>query len=159
MKNFKKFVVSAAIIGVLGTAGTAYAANIKTPAEITANLTGKTISAVFQERLSGKTYGTIANESGKLSEFQSQMLEQKKAILDSKVKDGLLTQQQADEIYSRIKNNIAVCDGTGSGQMGRNYGLGVNGFSNGRGQGLGRHGHGNGNGICLSVGTGTGVNP
>lgn len=161
MKNFKKLIVSATIIGMLGVVGTAYAAVVKSPAEITAGLTGQTIAEVNQQRATGKTYGTIANDAGKLAEFQAQMLEQKKAILDQRVSNGQITQQQADQIYNIIKTNQATCNGTGSAQLGQGYGLGIgNGTGLGAGQGLGRRngsgrrGNGMGNGICTGIGIG-----
>lgn len=161
MKNFKKLIASATIIGMLGIAGTAYAAVTKSPAEITAGLTGQTVTEVNQQRVSGKTYGTIAKDAGKLAEFQAQMLEQKKAILDQRVNDRQITQQQADQIYNTIKTNQATCDGTGSAQLGKVYGLGMGkGTGLGAGQGLGngnrsgRRGNGMGSGICTGIGTG-----
>ncbi|WP_088224970.1 DUF2680 domain-containing protein [Desulfosporosinus sp. FKB] len=144
MKIYKKLAVSLTVLGMLGIAGTAYAAVNQTPADITASVTGQSITAVNQERASGKTYGTIAKEAGKLKEFQAQMLEQKKAILDQRVNDGQLTQQQADQIYTAIKSNQALCDGTGncSGLMG--------GQSMGRGTGN-RMGSGKGMGCRLGL--------
>lgn len=152
MKNLKRLIVLAVAIGVLGTAGVAYAADIKTPADIAAALTGKSVADVTGERAEGKTYGTIAKEAGKLEEFKSQMLEQKKAVLDQRVNDGTLTQQQADEIYNRIKTNQAACDGSGSAGIGKSYGAG---FGQGRGMGLrmGRGaGTGSGNGATCRMG-------
>ncbi len=137
MKNMKKLIAVIAVIGILGTAGMVYAATVQTPAEIAAALTGKSVEAVNEDRAAGKTYGTIANDAGKLDEFKAQMLEQKKAILDQRVKDGTLTQQQADEIYNAIKENQATCDGTGNAQAGKKYGLGL-GKGTGQGQGMGR---------------------
>lgn len=122
MKNMKKLIAVIAAVGILGTASVAYAAAAKTPAEIAAALTGKTVEDLNKERAAGKTYGAIVNDAGKLEEFKAQMLEQKKAILDQKVKDGTLTQAQADEIYNKIKNNQASCDGTGNAMIGRKSG-------------------------------------
>lgn len=136
MKNLKKLVIVVAALGVLGTAGTVYAATLKTPAEITSEVTGQTIEAVTSERATGKTYGTIANEAGKLNEFKDQMLEQRKATLDQQVADGRLTQAQADEIYNAIKNNQLTCDATGAGQAGKGYGM-RGGYGQGRGMGQG----------------------
>ncbi|MDR3541609.1 MAG: hypothetical protein P4L69_11695 [Desulfosporosinus sp.] len=132
MKNFKKLIASATILGVLGIVGTAYAA-VSTPADIAASVTGKTITEVNQERAAGKTYGTIAQEAGKLAEFQAQMLEQKKEILAQRVTNGQLTQTQADGIYNVIKSNQAICDGTGSARLGLGLGAGA-----GQGRGMGR---------------------
>ncbi|XCH79154.1 MAG: DUF2680 domain-containing protein [Candidatus Dehalobacter alkaniphilus] len=158
MKNVKKLIALVTVVGVLGVSGAAYAADIKTPAELAAALTGKTVTEVTQERAEGKTYGAIALEAGKLDEFKTQMLEQKKAVLDQRVKDGTLTQQQADQILTRIKNNQAVCDGTGSAGIGsagigRGAGAGT-GFGQGKGMGSGR---GSGTGSCNGSGFGGGM--
>ncbi|AHF08735.1 DUF2680 domain-containing protein [Dehalobacter restrictus] len=151
MKNVKKLIALVTVVGVLGVSGAAYAADIKTPAELAAALTGKSLTEVTQERAEGKTYGAIALEAGKLDEFKDQMLEQKKAVLDQRVKDGTLTQQQADQILTRIENNQAVCDGTGSAGIGRGAGAG---FGQGKGMGSGR---GSGTGSCNGSGFGGGM--
>ena len=140
MKNIKKLVAVTLSVLVVGAAGMVYAADLKTPAEVAAALTGKSVNEIYTEREGGKTYGTIANEAGKLDEFKAEILEQKKAILDEKVKSGQITQQQADEIYNNLKNKQATCDGTGSGRIGRQNGMGF-------GQGMGRGGNGAGCGI------------
>jgi len=143
--KIKKTIAITLVVGVIGAMGIAYAATSKTPAEITSSLTGKTVTEVNAERSQGKTYGTIANEAGKLDEFQAQMLEEKKANLDQRVKDGKLTQEQADAIYNNIKTNQLTCDGAGSGRMGgqgcggsTGQGCGMNGGGRGNGQGFGR---------------------
>lgn len=134
MKNMKNLIVLVVTIGVLGMVGVAYADEFKTPADIAVVLTGKSTEDVNKQRSEGKTYGTIAKEAGKLDEFKSQMLEQKKAILDQKVKDGTLTKQQADEIYNQIKTNQVTCDGTGNIAIGKKFGAG---FGQGKGKGNG----------------------
>ncbi len=137
MNNMKKFFAVVTLAGVIGAVGIAYAADIKSPADIASSLTGKSIADVSQERAEGKTYGTIAKDAGKLEEFKVQMLEQKKARLDQMVKDGTITQQRADEIYNAIKTNQESCDGTGSAKIGRNNGIGL-GKGQGSGCGMGR---------------------
>jgi hypothetical protein len=134
MKNFKKLAAVVTLIGLIGGAGAVYAATTtKTPAEIAAGLTGKSVGELNKERAAGKTYGTIVQEAGKLEEFKTQMLAQKKAILDQRVKDGTLTQKEADAIYKAIKDNQAICNGTGNAGIGRKSGAGF-----GRGCGVGR---------------------
>lgn len=158
MKNLKKVVAVVVSVCVIGAAGMAYAADIKTPAELAAALTGKGIADVNKERATGKTYGTIAKDAGKLEEFQGQMLEQRKAVLDQRVKNGEITQQQADDIYNVIKNNQANCDGTGNAQLGKQYGLGC---GNNQGQGQGKcqsQGKCQGQGQRQSAGRGQGSN-
>ena len=150
MKNFKKLVAVVAAVGVLGTAGAAFAATVKTPADIVAGLSGKTVENVTEERVAGKTYGTIANDAGKLDEFKSQLLEQRKAVLDQRVIEGTLSQEQADKIYSAIESNQAICDANGSVGTGMKYGAGFGsggcGIGNGQGRGAGQ-GMGAGRGL------------
>lgn len=135
MKNLKKLVAVSLSVLVIGAAGMVYAADLKTPAEVAAALTGKSVNEIYVEREGGKTYGTIANEAGKLDEFKTELLKQKKAILDEKVKNGQITQQQADEIYNNIKNNQAACDGTGR-KNGMGFGMGIGRGGNGLGCGI-----------------------
>jgi hypothetical protein len=147
MKNIKKMVLSLAVVTVLSTGVVFAAVATKTPAEVTAGLTGKTIEEVTKDRTSGKTYGTIAEEAGKLEEFKTETLQQKKLVLDQRVKDGSLTQAAADEIYNSIVKNQETCDGTGSAGIGKMNGAG---FGQGRGQGMGKgSGQGNGSG-CVT---------
>ncbi len=155
MKNLKKLLVVAIVVGLIGATGAAYAAVAKTPAEITAELTGKTVSELYQERSEGKTYGAIANEDGKLEEFKAQMLEQNKIILEQRVSEGSLTQEQADNIYNTIQSRQANCAGDGIGTRG-NCGLGLS-KGNGLGMGNGNYnGSGNGQGMKNGAGNGFG---
>jgi hypothetical protein len=156
MKRFMKITVIIAAILVLGSVGTAFAAALKTPAEIVSELTGKTADQVTAERASGKTYGTIVKDAGKLEEFQTQMLEQKKAYLDQRVKDGTLTQERADAIYDTIVEAQSSCDGTGRASSGAGCGTGTcnAGASLGRGAGCGM---GNGTGRDMGNGAGCGM--
>jgi len=145
MTNFKKVAAVVSIAGMLSAGGVAYAAGTK-PVDITAGLTGKSVEELRIERAAGKTYGTIAKEAGKLEEFKVQMLEQKKAILEQRVKDGVVTPEKAEEIITAIEENQASCDGDGKAAIGKNNGVG---FGQGSGMGAGnglRNGNGNGNG-------------
>ena len=74
------------------------AVTTKTPADITFELTGKTAAQVIEEKASGKTYGSIAQEAGKLEKFKTENLTSKKQILDQRVAEGTLTQEKADNI-------------------------------------------------------------
>jgi hypothetical protein len=150
MKNIKKIVVYLAVIGVLSTSVVFGVVATRTPADIAAELTGKTVEEVTESRNSGKTYGTIAGEAGKLEEFKTQTLKQKKQVLDQRVKDGDLTQVAADKIYNSIVANQEICDGTGSAGIGKMNGAG---FGKGNGQGMVR-GQGNGAGCGASMAQG-----
>jgi hypothetical protein len=160
MKNFKKFAVVLTVVIVLGAAGAAYAA-VQSPADIAAGLTGKSVEDLYNARAEGKTYGTIANEEGKLEEFKALMLERKKEILDQRVEEGRLTQEQADEILNSLETNIANCDGTGNGgaAIGRNGGAGFgqgSGMGQGTNKGTGmRNGGGGGRGMGAGIKAGS----
>lgn len=137
MKNFKKIIaVGLAIIALTATSITAFAFGADSPAEIVANLTGKSVENITEQAIeSGNTYGQIAYDEGLWEEFSKEMLESKKAFLDEKVADGTLTQEEADEIYANILERQEYCNGIGGygGMMG--YGFGSN---NGRGTGFGQ---------------------
>ena len=152
MKIKKLALILSVVLLVGAVSATAMAATgYKTPADIVAGLTGRTVDSVTEEKTeSAKTYGTIANEAGVLDEFKSQMLEQKKAILEEKVAAGTITQERADAIIKAMEENQANCDGTGSGMgsgsgacTGMGSGMGFGGGRNGKGQGCGA-------GVCLT---------
>lgn len=145
MKKFKRTIAVGAMVLALGaTSATAFAASdINSPAEALAALTGKTLEDVVAERAeTGKSYGTIAKESGQLEAFQKEMIQLKKDALAEKVAAGTITQERADEIITAIEKNQALCDGTGSAGVGRMMGAG---FGKGQGYNNGQ-GFGNGNG-------------
>ena len=157
MKNTKKILLSCAIITALAaTSITALAANsAKTPAEAVSNVTGKPLAEVLTERESGKCYGTIALESGKLEEFK-QTIQQ-------------FHQEQADAAKQNTENRQSYCDGTGSGCGGTicgNENCPINntpggntnsGNSDSNNSGYGHNsGHGRGNGHGHNGGNGGG---
>lgn len=151
MTNVKKIVAVGAMVLLVGaTSLTALASsNYTTPAQAVAGITGQSVEEVITEKTqTGKTYGTIADDAGKLAEFKTEMLEVKKDILAKKVAAGTLTQQQADEILAAIEENQANCDGTGSARIGQGLGAG---FGCGNGQGLGKAA---GQGMGLGKGNG-----
>ena len=151
MKKLKRnlLLLSAVSILTVGSAATAWAADNPTPAETVASLTGTSVSEVIQEAIdTGKTYGTIAAEAGKLEEFKEERLSVKEQILDENVENGAISREDADNILDEIKERQAVCDGTGYG-AGRGYGYGYGqGAGRGYGQGAGR-GCGYGRGACI----------
>lgn len=133
----KKRLMVLVTVGVLGTSSAIFASASKPPVDVLSGLTGTTVEVLEKERLAGKTYGSIAAEAGKLEAFKSEVLKQKKARLDQRVKDGLMTQEEADNIYNEIKNNQKNCDGPGTGSGKPDKGRGM-GFGNGQGKGKGK---------------------
>lgn len=152
-KKLKKITAIGAMVLVIGASSiTAFAASkYSSPAEAVAGLTGKTVDSVIQERQdTGKTYGTIAQEAGKLDEFKSENLQIKKDILAKRVADGTMTQARADEIIKAVEERQATCDGTGNGGVGCGMGAGFGGMNGNGGQGRGQRGVGCGQGNCMN---------
>lgn len=147
MKNFKKLTVVGAVVLALSlTSITAFAA-VESPAEIVAGLTGQSVGSVVAEKTeSGKSYGTLAADAGKLEEFHAQVLELKKTRLEERVETGAITEERAEAILTAMETHQAGCNGTGDGNM---Y-AGENGSGSGN-----AYGGSNGNGVC--DGTGDGV--
>lgn len=165
MKNLKYAMIIFAAAAVISFhPDTVTAATYQTAAEAAAAVTGRTVEDVIQERAkTGKTYGTIADEAGKLDEFKKETFEMKKENLQQKVSDGIISQKEADRILDNMKEFQAVCDGTGLRQgtgccYGQNNGTGFgNGAGNSKkkaqGRGNGRQ-KGFGQGACKSIRSG-----
>lgn len=143
MKNYKKIILLGAVILAIGaTSFTVFAASeYKTPAQAVAELTGKTLENVVEERQeTSKTYGAMAKDAGKLDEFKKENIEIKKDNLQVQVSEGKITQEKADTIITEIEKRQANCDGTGSESMDKHKGKrGSHGFGLANGQ-RGHHG-------------------
>ncbi len=141
----KLFVVIAVAVALLIGATAALAATpVKTPAEIVAELTGKTVDQVSEAREGGKTYGAQAAESNKLQEFKDERLAQYETALDEAVEENRITQAEADELYETMKSRMDSCTGNGDG-LGSNGGCGLGGMMRGSNGG---NGPGRMNGNC-----------
>lgn len=104
--------------------------------DVVASLTGKNTEDIRAERADGKTFAQIAEANGSSAEdVVSKALEIRRAGLDEAVKDGTITQEQADAAYATMKTRLA--DRVTSTTMGR---------GNGGGMGRGRGGNGGGMG-------------
>ncbi len=159
MKN-KKILLMTAIVTVLvlGLATVSFAATEwKTPAEILAGLTGKSVEAVQEARQEGQSYGAQAAAADKLDAFRDERLAQMENRLKDAVEDGLLTEEEAAQRLETMQERAATCDGSGLGQA--EGGLRIGGQGNGRrggqagdglGQGNGNKGARRMNGSCLT---------
>jgi hypothetical protein len=147
--NKRMMAISASVMMLAATSVTAFASSAyNTPAEVVADLTGRTLETVIAERTeSSNTYGTIANEAGVLDSFKVEMLEVKKDTLAEKVANGTMTQERANEILAALEEAQVNCDGTGSAEIGKQYGAGFGNQNNGTGKG-------SGNGIGRGAGMG-----
>ena len=141
------------LVGFMVFGSMAFAAEGSTPADIYANLTGKTTEEAWGMRGQGR-FGALAAEEGVSEAFVAQMLVAKKAAIQAMVGDEL-TQEEADEAIATLEAQVADCDGTqqqaqllqGMGmQFGNGQGAGL-GNANGQGAGLGNaNGQANANG-------------
>ena len=117
MKSIERFIITGglAITIIAGSVIVFAESQYSTPAEAVAGLTARDTQSVINERArTGKTYGTIANEADVLDEFKAEMLKIRKDLLTARVAAGTITQKQADEIFTRIIDKMAVCTGAGT---------------------------------------------
>jgi hypothetical protein len=138
------------LVGFMVFGSMAFAAEGSTPADIYANLTGRTTEEAWGMRGQGR-FGALAAEEGVSEAFIAQMLVAKKAAIQAMVGDGL-TQEEADVAIAALEAQVADCDGTQQ-QAQLLQGLGMQ-FGNGQGAGLG---NGNGQGAGLGNGNGQGA--
>lgn len=86
----------------------------------------------FEERLAkGETPRTIAQEKGlSAEEFRTLMIEARNKALEAMVKDGVITQAQADWMKDHMRTGLEKGFGTGYGNcpMGNNNNSGRRGF-------------------------------
>lgn len=149
MKSKKTLIITVVAVLVLALGSvTAFAASqYSTPAEVVAGLSGREVQSVIDERAqTDKTYGTIAKEAGVLDEFKAERLEMKKESISARVAAGKMTQEQANAIISKIEENQANCDGSGSGCSRSGLGAGI-GFGQGNREGNMQYGAGAGKGL------------
>lgn len=143
----KKTLASLLVAGLVLSVGmVSFADSFQAPAEIYANLTGKTVEEAYELRGNDKTFGQLAEDAGVYDKFKASFLESKKQIIADKVAKEELTEEKADEILKLMETN---CDGTGTQRLGQKYGVGFGrGAGNGQGKGLGRgRGANKGNGL------------
>ncbi|MBN1192992.1 MAG: hypothetical protein JXA36_04810 [Coriobacteriia bacterium] len=110
--------------------------------DVVADLTGLTADEVKAERAEGESLADIAAANGSSSEaVVSSALEARKAILDAKVADGSITQEQADAAYARMSERLTERVATDE--------VGPPSWA-GNGRGRGAAGSGACNGSCIA---------
>lgn len=164
--------VSAGLVAglVLGTAGISLAATGSTNApatnvscaglgvavrgagarliDIVAELTGLSTTDIAAKRAEGVSLAEIAKSEGVSREtVLDEALAARKALLDAKVADGTITQEQADLAYERMSERLA--DRIDSTETGRPAWAGGAGGAGGCGMGA-RGGRGAGCGACVT---------
>lgn len=138
----KKLVLLMAVVMILGSMSVAFADSSFNPASIFAKFKGIDEEEAFQMRRdAGMSFGELAQDEEFYGEFRQELQESKKSRLNELVKDGVITQERADEILASFEN----CDGTRE-FMHENRGMFRNkdnrennkGFGNGNGFGRGQ---------------------
>ena len=113
--------------------------------DIVADLTGLSVEEVQAERAAGNSVADIAEANGSSAEaVVSGALEARKALLDEKVADGTITQEQADLAYGQMTERLTErvnTDETGRPSL-AGQGGGMGGGRGGRGMGGGMGGQG-----------------
>ena len=90
MKHVKRNLLLFTAVAALSMApaATAMAAEYQTPADTAAEVTGRSVEDVARERFeTGKTYGAIAAEDGRLDEFKARRLDMQEAVLGDHLAD------------------------------------------------------------------------
>jgi polyhydroxyalkanoate synthesis regulator phasin len=81
-----------------------------------AQVLGMTQDELMQQMADGSSLAEVAEAKGmSLEDFKAALLAQVRSQVDAQVADGKLTQEQADQEYQRIQDNI---DGIVSGEVG-----------------------------------------
>jgi hypothetical protein len=126
--------------------------------DVVAKLTGYTTDEIHTKRLAGTSFAAIGKEKGvSADEIVASALKVRTELLDAKVKDGTITQAQADEAQARMKTRLTDrVNSTQPGGQGKGIGGGMGRGGQGRGMGNGQGrgaGAGGCNGQCTTTGT------
>lgn len=115
MKFPKKIIAATLTLLVLGGGSAAYASAGASSLAVLADAADTSVDTILENREDGETLGSIAAEYGVLAEFQEARLADRIALIQEKVEEGTLTQDEADEIIATMEDHLADCDGTGTG--------------------------------------------
>lgn len=85
--------------------------------------------------ITGRTQTAYDESEDTWEKFRDEMFENKKAFIEERVKDGTLTQEEADEILKNIELMQEYCLGAGGCGMGRGFGMMRNRLGNNSGYG------------------------
>lgn len=135
----KIFITLMVLVGLSLTLVGAMAAGNDDAWEFVGKLAGKTPEEIAELRGQGFHMGQLALDADKFDEFKAYMTDRREAILDQKVADGVLTQDEADKLKADMEARSADCTGDGTNQaLG---GMQIRTNSNGGNGGQGRRGN------------------
>lgn len=135
----KIFITMMVLVGLSLTLVGAMATGNDDAWDFVGKLAGKTAEEIADLRQQGFHMGQLALNADKFDEFKAYMTERREAVLEQKVADGLLTQEQADALKAQMEARSAECTGDGTTQaLG---GMRIRSNSNGGNGGQGRRGN------------------
>lgn len=106
MLKAKKILLVAGIASILGTSATALASNEHMSANISHNLRNETVNEVNKDKPCDEHNDKCPKKFKNSEEFRTKILERKKKMLQEKVKEGVITQEKADEILKSIQERL-----------------------------------------------------
>jgi hypothetical protein len=115
-------------------------------ADVVAKLTDQDVEAVQDKREAGASFADIAKSAGvSADKVVGGALDVRKNVLEGKVKDGTISQDQADAAVARMTDRLNdrvnatddSCTGTGGGGRGQGGGMGGGRGRGGQGGGMG----------------------
>jgi hypothetical protein len=112
----KIFITLMVLVGLSLTLVGAMAAGNDDAWEFVGKLAGKTPEEIAELRGQGFHMGQLALDADKFDEFKAYMTDRREAILDQKVADGVLTQDEADKLKADMEARSADCTGDGTNQ-------------------------------------------
>lgn len=116
-----KKLIAITLIGVLaiGLGAMSFADAFSSPAQVYADLAGVDVATAYELKGTDKTFGELAEENGFLDAFEAATLSGKIAIVNARVADGTLSQEDADAIIEQIEN----CDGDPQSRLGQFFNM------------------------------------
>lgn len=109
------------LVGVLaiGLGAMSFADAFSSPAEVYADLSGTSVAEAYELKGANKTFGELAEENGFLNDFEAATRAGKINMVQARVADGTLEQEDADEIISQIND----CEGTRESRLGQLFNM------------------------------------
>ncbi len=125
MKKMNVAVIFVIAVFFFGAASAAAYSGSDSPVAVLSDLTGKSADSLAERKMStGKSFGEIASEEGKLIEFRHEMLKMKKNLVVKQAETGAVSEKEACDIIANIKRCKGCCDGKGSYRLKRKCGVG-----------------------------------
>lgn len=125
MKKMNVAVIFVVAVFFFGAASAAAYSSSDSPVTVLSNLTGKSADILAERKMNtGKSFGQIASEEGKLIEFRHEMFKMKKNLVLKQAEAGAISEKEARDIIADIERCKVCCDGKGSYRLKQKCGVG-----------------------------------